>query len=93
MSDGGNNGIDVWRVTRRAGAAPQPPHRAGPFRNPDARIARMMSGWFLISRGGLGPDLSWRLRMLSVPGAELVLPVVAPQPVLSVGNKLGSWLT
>jgi hypothetical protein len=53
----------------------------------------MMSGWFLISRGGLGPDLSWRLRMLSVPGAELVLPVVAPQPVLSVGNKLGSWLT
>ena len=31
--------------------------------------------------------------MLSAPGAELVLPVVAPQPVLNVGNKLGSWLT
>src|SRR6202521_1546799 len=47
----------------------------------------------LISSGGLGPDLSWILRILSAPGAELVLPVVAPQPVLNVGNKLGSWLT
>ena len=24
---------------------------------------------------------------------ELVLPVVTPQPVFNVGNKLGSWLT
>jgi pimeloyl-ACP methyl ester carboxylesterase len=47
----------------------------------------------LISSGGLGPDLSWILRMLSAPGVELVLPVVAPRPVLNVGNTLGSWLT
>jgi hypothetical protein len=47
----------------------------------------------LISNGGLGPDLSWMLRILSAPGVELVLPVVAPQPVLNVGKKLGSWLT
>ncbi|WP_343572349.1 alpha/beta fold hydrolase [Mycobacterium sp.] len=47
----------------------------------------------LISSGGLGPDLSWILRMLSAPGAELLLPVVAPRPVLNVGNKLGSLLT
>jgi pimeloyl-ACP methyl ester carboxylesterase len=46
----------------------------------------------LISSGGLGPDLSWTLRILSAPGTELVLPVVAPQPVLNVANKLGSWL-
>ncbi|MDT5366408.1 MAG: hypothetical protein QOC62_839 [Mycobacterium sp.] len=46
----------------------------------------------LISSGGLGPDLSWILRILSAPAVELVLPVVAPRPVLSVGNKLGSWL-
>lgn len=46
----------------------------------------------LISSGGLGPDLSWILRILSASGMELVLPVVAPQPVLSIGNKLGSWL-
>ncbi|MDT5328275.1 MAG: hypothetical protein QOF25_5427 [Mycobacterium sp.] len=47
----------------------------------------------LISSGGLGPDLSWTLRILSAPGVEVMLPVVAPQPVLNVGNKLGSWLT
>jgi pimeloyl-ACP methyl ester carboxylesterase len=46
----------------------------------------------LISSGGLGPDLNWILRILSAPGAELLLPVVAPRPVLNVGNKLGSWL-
>jgi pimeloyl-ACP methyl ester carboxylesterase len=47
----------------------------------------------LISSGGLGPDLNWILRILSAPGAEFVLPVVAPQPVLNLGNKLASWLT
>src|SRR5271156_1653511 len=47
----------------------------------------------LIGSGGLGPDLSPLLRILSAPGAELVLPVVAPQPVLNLGNRLGSWLT
>ena len=47
----------------------------------------------LIGSGGLGPDLSPLLRVLSAPGAEFVLPVVAPQPVLNLGNKLGSWLT
>lgn len=46
----------------------------------------------LISSGGLGPDLNWILRFLSAPGAELLLPVVAPRPVLNAGNKLGSWL-
>jgi pimeloyl-ACP methyl ester carboxylesterase len=47
----------------------------------------------LISSGGLGPDLSLTLRMLSAPGVELVLPVVASRPVVNVANKLGSWLT
>ncbi len=47
----------------------------------------------LIGSGGLGPDLSPLLRILSAPGAEFVLPVVAPQPVLNLGNKLGRWLT
>jgi pimeloyl-ACP methyl ester carboxylesterase len=47
----------------------------------------------LIGSGGLGPELSPVLRMLSAPGAELLLPVVAPQPVLNLGNKVGSWLT
>jgi pimeloyl-ACP methyl ester carboxylesterase len=45
----------------------------------------------LISSGGLGPDVGWILRLLSAPGAELILPVIAPQPVLNAGNKLRSW--
>src|ERR1700739_3205067 len=47
----------------------------------------------LISSGGLGPDVGLTLRLLSAPGAELVLPIIAPQPVLNVGNKLRSWLS
>jgi pimeloyl-ACP methyl ester carboxylesterase len=46
----------------------------------------------LVSSGGLGPDLTWILRILSAPGAELILLVVAPQPVPNIGNRLGSWL-
>jgi pimeloyl-ACP methyl ester carboxylesterase len=47
----------------------------------------------LIGSGGLGPDLSPMLRFLSAPGTELLLPIAAPQPVLRLGNKVGSWLT
>lgn len=47
----------------------------------------------LISSGGLGPDVGWTLRLLSAPGAELILPIIAPSPVLRVGNKLRSWFT
>ena len=46
----------------------------------------------LIDSGGLEPELSWPLRMLSAPGAELLLPVVAPQPVLDVGNRIRSLI-
>jgi len=45
----------------------------------------------LISSGGLGPDVGWTLRLLSAPGAEFILPIIAPMPVLTVGNKLRSW--
>jgi pimeloyl-ACP methyl ester carboxylesterase len=48
-------------------------------------------GLVLIGSGGLGPDVGWILRLLSAPGAELVLPIIAPKPVLTVGNKLRSW--
>jgi len=47
----------------------------------------------LISSGGLGSDVGLILRALSAPGAELVLPVIAPPPVLKVGNKIGAWFT
>ncbi|WP_407662353.1 alpha/beta fold hydrolase [Mycolicibacterium rutilum] len=47
----------------------------------------------LISSGGLGPDVGWTLRLLSAPGAEFILPVIAPRPVLKVGNKLRTWFS
>jgi pimeloyl-ACP methyl ester carboxylesterase len=47
----------------------------------------------LISSGGLGPDVGWTLRLLSAPGAELILPAIAPPPVLTVGNKLRGWFS
>jgi len=46
----------------------------------------------LIGSGGLGPDVNWTLRVLSAPGAELLLPIIAPQPVLDAGNKVRRWL-
>src|ERR1700759_4859357 len=45
----------------------------------------------LISSGGLGPDVGLVLRLVSGPGAGLVLPIIAPKPVLTAGNRLRSW--
>ncbi|MCV7435122.1 alpha/beta fold hydrolase [Mycolicibacterium bacteremicum] len=47
----------------------------------------------LIGSGGLGPDVGWILRLLAAPGAEFVMPVIAPPPVLRAGNAVRSWLT
>jgi pimeloyl-ACP methyl ester carboxylesterase len=47
----------------------------------------------LIASGGLGTDVGLILRVLSAPGAEFVLPIIAPRPVLDVGNKVRSWLS
>jgi pimeloyl-ACP methyl ester carboxylesterase len=47
----------------------------------------------LISSGGLGDDVGLILRLLSAPGAELVMPVIAPAPVLRAGNAVRGWLS
>lgn len=47
----------------------------------------------LISSGGLGPDVGWILRLLAAPGAEFVMPVIAPAPVLRAGNAARSWFS
>ncbi|CAA0103854.1 putative protein [Mycolicibacterium vanbaalenii] len=47
----------------------------------------------LISSGGLGPDVGWVLRLLAAPGAELVMPIIAPAPVLRAGNAVRTWLS
>jgi pimeloyl-ACP methyl ester carboxylesterase len=46
----------------------------------------------LVSSGGLGREVSWMLRLLALPGAELVLPVVAPAVVAERGNGVSRWL-
>lgn len=46
----------------------------------------------LIGSGGLGPDVGLPLRLASLPGAELVLPLIAPRKVVSAGERLLSWL-
>jgi pimeloyl-ACP methyl ester carboxylesterase len=45
----------------------------------------------LISSGGLGNDVGRLLRMLSLPGAELVLPLIASRPAVKAGNALRAW--
>jgi pimeloyl-ACP methyl ester carboxylesterase len=47
----------------------------------------------LISSGGLGQDVGLILRLLSAPGAELVMPLIAPKFVLRVGDSVKSWLS
>jgi len=46
----------------------------------------------LISSGGLGSEVGHTLRLMSAPGAEFVLPVIAPQKVVAAGERLRGWL-
>ena len=46
----------------------------------------------LIGSGGLGPEVGWTLRLLAAPGAELLLPVIAPPAVVAAGDRVRSWL-
>jgi pimeloyl-ACP methyl ester carboxylesterase len=47
----------------------------------------------LISSGGLGADVGRLLRILSLPGSEFLLPLLASRPVLFAGNVLRARLT
>jgi pimeloyl-ACP methyl ester carboxylesterase len=46
----------------------------------------------LVSSGGLGREVSWMLRLLAAPGAELALPVLAPWFVRDPGMAASRWL-
>lgn len=46
----------------------------------------------LIASGGLGPDVGLLLRAATLPGAELVLPVIAAKRVVSPGHRVLAWL-
>jgi pimeloyl-ACP methyl ester carboxylesterase len=46
----------------------------------------------LVSSGGLGTEVSWMLRALTLPGAEYLMPVLFPSFVRDVGNAVSRGL-
>jgi pimeloyl-ACP methyl ester carboxylesterase len=46
----------------------------------------------LVSSGGLGQEVSMLLRAVALPGAELVLPLLASQPLVDAGTAVGAVL-
>jgi len=52
------------------------------------RVERLV----LVSSGGLGRAVTPVLRAVALPGAELVLPLLASEPLVSAGAKVGGWI-
>lgn len=46
----------------------------------------------LVDAGGLGREVSWLLRLVTLPGAEYVLPAIFLAPVRDLGNSILSFL-
>ncbi len=46
----------------------------------------------LVSSGGLGRQVTPVLRAVALPGAEFVLPLLASQPLVDAGTKIGGWI-
>jgi pimeloyl-ACP methyl ester carboxylesterase len=55
------------------------------------QFPELMDRLVLVSSGGLGREVSVFLRAVTLPGSELVLPLIASQAVLSVGAALGRF--
>lgn len=47
----------------------------------------------LVGSGGLGREVSWILRSVTLPGAEHLMPLVFPKPVADLGSALGRRLS
>ncbi len=46
----------------------------------------------LVGSGGLGREVSWLLRLLTLPGFEYVMPLGFPKPAVEVGTNVGRVL-
>lgn len=46
----------------------------------------------LVSSGGLGREVSWLLRLLSLPGSDLLMPLFTPAFVRDQGDAMSSFL-
>jgi pimeloyl-ACP methyl ester carboxylesterase len=52
------------------------------------RVERLV----LVSSGGLGRSVTPVLRAVALPGAELMLPLLASKAIVSAGTAIGSWI-
>ena len=52
------------------------------------RVERLV----LVASGGLGRPVTPMLRAVALPGAELVLPLLASGPFVGAGAKVGGWI-
>ena len=52
------------------------------------RVERLV----LVSSGGLGRQVTPFLRAVALPGAELVLPLLASRPLVDAGAAVGGWI-
>jgi pimeloyl-ACP methyl ester carboxylesterase len=52
------------------------------------RVERLV----LVSSGGLGRQVTPVLRAVALPAAEYVLPLLASQPLVNAGSKVGGWI-
>ena len=46
----------------------------------------------LVGSGGLGQEVSWLIRMFTLPGSEYLMPILFPSFVRDHGNEFGRWL-
>jgi pimeloyl-ACP methyl ester carboxylesterase len=53
------------------------------------RVERLV----LVSSGGLGREVTAFLRAATLPGSELVLPLLASKPLMRAGAKVAGWLS
>lgn len=47
----------------------------------------------LVGSGGLGREVSWLLRLVTLPGAEHLMPLIFPRVVAETGNEVGRALS
>jgi pimeloyl-ACP methyl ester carboxylesterase len=52
------------------------------------RVERLV----LVSSGGLGRQVTALLRAVALPGAELMLPLLAARPIVNAGAAVGKWI-
>ena len=56
------------------------------------QFPEMVERLVLVSSGGLGREVSWMLRVLTLPAAEYVMPILFPSQARELGNKVVGWI-